>query len=103
MEHQEDTPVPHEKSGNALFVSDWPQYNKPARIVTLGHYYPKNQIGTANNLVRESRGSYSVDAAASPKTVRQNLGWTKLINALAEERQWPIKRLVAMLSPMLES
>lgn len=92
-----------EKSGRALFVPTWPQYNQPAQIVTLGHYYPKSQIGAANHLIREPRSGYHTDAPADPKTIRQNLGWTKLINALTEDRQWSIKRLFALLDPMLEA
>ena len=33
--------------------------------------------------------------------MRQNLGWTQLINSLNAERQWPHKRLFELLDPML--
>ena len=83
----------------ALFRPDWPQYDKPSAIVTLGHYYPKEGRVEANNRVQEERGAYRVK---EERVVRQNLGWTQLINALTEERQWPLKRLFALLDPMLE-
>jgi hypothetical protein len=102
MEQRDETSVPQETNREALFVSAWPQYNRPARIVTLGHYYPRDQIGVANDLVREPGGIYTAGAPADPKTVRRNLGWTKLINALNDERQWPLKRLFAMLDAILE-
>jgi predicted amidophosphoribosyltransferase len=103
MERPEDRARPQEPPEDALFLPAWPQYNRPAHIVTLGHYYPRDQVGEAQNLVREPRASYHVNARAEHRAVRQNLGWTKLINALNEERQWPLKRLFALLDPMLES
>lgn len=102
MEDQEDKSGTEEASREAVFLPDWPQYNKPARIVTLGHYYPKDQFGMASNVVRETRSGYSVNAPAEERAVRQNLGWTQLVNGLNEERQWPLKRLFAILDPMLE-
>src|SRR5579871_4225501 len=101
MEYQVG-PLPPEQNAFALFLPAGAQYNKPSRIVTLGHYYPKNQIEVANHLVREPRATYHADAPSDLKGVRQNLGWTKLLNALADERQWPLKRLFALLDPLLE-
>lgn len=100
-EEPEDASLSQEKRQDTLFLPSWPQYNRPARIVTLGHYYPKAQKGMANDLVRESRASYTTNSPADPKAIRRNLGWTKLINALTEERQWPLKRLFAILDAML--
>lgn len=100
----------------AVFLAAWPAYNKPGRIVTLGHYYPQRQGNAAKTLLRETRSEYS--AAASPfntsntgfnrgvfnrAVMRQNLGWTQLLNALNADRQWPLKRLFALLDPMLAS
>jgi phosphoribosylpyrophosphate synthetase len=84
----------------AVFGSDWPQYNQPDRIVTLGHYYPRSLVETAQELVREPGAAYPIGTDA--RAIRQNLGWTRLINALNDERKWPLKRLFALLDPMLE-
>ena len=102
MEERKDTPEQEDTSRTALFGPDWPQYNRPARIVTLGHYYPQGQIGEAKLLLREPREGYHTDAPAEGRAIRQNLGWTQLINALNDERQWSLKRLFDILDPMLE-
>jgi hypothetical protein len=102
MEEREDTPAPQDGRHQALFGSAWPQYNKPGRIVTLGHYYPREPAGTAKMLLREPRSEYATESPAAGRAVRQNLGWTQLINALNDERQWPLKRLFGILDPMLE-
>lgn len=99
MQEPEDTPGDRRHSGP--FLPDWPQYNKPSRIVTLGHYYPQTHIAAANQLVQEARAGYRTAASANPIAIQKNLGWTQLINALNKERQWPIKRLLALLDPML--
>jgi phosphoribosylpyrophosphate synthetase len=102
MPEPEDMPTPTDKASGALFVPAWPQYNRPARIVTLGHYYPQTQVAPTNQLLRETRADYRTAASIDAKAIRHNLGWTQLINALNTERQWPLKRLFAMLDPMLE-
>ncbi|HZO89440.1 MAG TPA: phosphoribosyltransferase [Chthonomonadaceae bacterium] len=102
MQESEVPPAQPESGRQTLFLPAWPQYNKPTSIVTLGHYYPQSQIGAANNLVREPRGVYRTEAPTEERAVRQNLGWTQLINALNAERQWPLKRLFALLDPILE-
>ena len=87
---------------NRVFLPNCPAYNKPGRIVTLGHYYPQRQLDTAKNVLRESKSEYNASAASNPRAMRQNLGWTELINALNADRQWPIKRLFELLDPLLE-
>ena len=77
-------------------------YNKPNRIVTLGHYYPQRQLDAAKNLLRETKSEYNVSTPGNPSAMRQNMGWTELINALNADRQWPIKRLFGLLDPLLE-
>src|SRR5258708_2067062 len=94
-------PTPEDRENNAIFASGWPEYNKPARIVTLGHYYPKKHAGAAENLLREARGVYTASAPIQPRAMQRNLGWTQLINALNSARQWPLKRLFTLLDPML--
>ena len=101
MQKPEDVPMPTDNASNAVFRPVCPAYNKPGRIVTLGHYYPQQQRDAATTLLRESRSAYGA-AALHPPAMRQNLGWTKLINALNAERQWPIKRLFARLDPILQ-
>ncbi len=102
MEEPEDTQAQQDKSSSALFVPAWRQYNQTGRIVTLGHYYPQDQVAGASSLLRETGGGYSTDPEVDLRMMRRNLGWTQLINALNDERQWPLKRLFQMLDPMLE-
>ena len=78
------------------------RYNTPSRIATLGHYYPKDRIGAAGQALKEARADYGARTAADPQFMSRNLGWTKLVNALNDERQWPLKRLIEILDPMLE-
>ncbi len=92
--------IPDDKAESGIFTSDWSQYNRPAGIVTLGHYYSRESAGTAGKLLRETRGAYTT-APLQPGRMRQNLGWTALIDALNNERKWSLKRLFALLDPML--
>lgn len=78
-----------------IFIPAGEQYNRPAKIVTLGHYYAQGKSTAAQKLVREGRAEYNAGI------VRENAGWTRLINALNGERQWPLKRLYAILDPLL--
>ncbi len=78
-----------------IFLPAGEQYNRPAKIVTLGHYYPAGKSAAAQNAVREARAGYNAGM------VRDNAAWTRLINALNGERQWPLKRLYAVLDPLL--
>ncbi len=80
---------------DSIFTLAGERYNHPAKIVTLGHYYAQGKASAAKNLVRESRADYNADV------VRENAGWTRLINALNKERQWPLKQFYATLDPLL--
>ena len=103
MEDTDVAPSPQKDEKRlGLFTPAWPHYNRPERIVTLGHYYPLGQIAAAKTLLRESKSPYSVDSSANPCAIDRNLGWTKAIQALNEGRQWPLKRLVELIDPMLE-
>ena len=54
-------------------------------------------------MVKEaSPSAYRTDSPYNPSIVRDHLAWTRLINALNAERQWPLKRLYKMLDSMLE-
>ncbi len=106
MHEPGDMETSTEHAGNTIFHEAWPVYNNPNRIVTLGHYYPQRQRAAATTIVRETRSEYNVGAPvapANPYVMRQNLGWTKLVDAFNAERQWSIKRLFGLLDPMLES
>ena len=86
-----------------IFVSAHDVYNKPAKIVTLGHYYPQGKAAAAGNLVREAGpAAYQAGSGLNPRIVRNHIAWTRLINALGQDRQWPLSRLYQMLDPMLE-
>ena len=107
MQDPEATPPPENKAADAVFVPQWNRHNQPGRIVTLGHYYPQGKIGPAKSLVRESQHSYKTGREAEEDgpdaaKIRDHVAWTRLLNALGEDRQWPLKRLFAMLDPMLE-
>ena len=102
MQEPEEVSAPGETARSEVFAPAWPEYNRPGRIVTLGHYYPKKRSGAAEHVLRETRATYTAAAPIQPKSMRQNLGWTQLINALNQERQWPLKRLFDLLDPMLE-
>ncbi len=78
-----------------IFTPSGEQYNRPAKIVTLGHYYSAGKSAAALNAVREARADYNAGK------VNENAAWTRLINALNAERQWPLKRLYAVLDPLL--
>ncbi len=99
---QDSSEDPQGQKEGSIFLPAWPQYNRPGRIVTLGHYYPRNPASEAKTLVREQRSEYRTSASAEERVVRQNLGWTQLINAFNDERQWSLKRLFELLDPMLE-
>lgn len=85
-----------------IFLPRYDQHNKPSKIVTLGHYYPKAQVNQAKTFVEEAmnRGS-SASGDFDANAIRDHLFWTRFINALNAERQWPLKRLFDMLDPML--
>jgi hypothetical protein len=102
MTAPKDSPAPIEIVSDAIFLHSWPAYDRPSSIVTLGHYYPQRQIDVSETLLRESRSSYNAAVPIDPSAMCQNLGWTKLINALNTSRQWPIKRLFERLDPMLQ-
>lgn len=78
-----------------IFTAGGEQYNRPEKIVTLGHYYAQGRSAAAQKSVREGRAGYNAGR------VYENAGWTRLINALNGERQWPLKRLYAVLDPLL--
>ena len=102
MEEPGATPEQHDESVGTIFVPSLPHFHRPGGIVTLGHYYPHSQVESAKGLLREARGGYDAGAAANTRAVGENLGWTRLINALNAERKWPLKRLFAVLDPILE-
>lgn len=78
-----------------IFTPAGEQYNRPAKIVTLGHYYPAGRSAAAQKSVREARADYNAGR------VQENAAWTRLINALNGEQQWPLKRLYAALDPLI--
>jgi len=80
---------------DSVFTPSGEQYNRPAKIVTLGHYYAQGKAADAK-IVRESRAGYNAGR------VRDHAAWTRLINALNRERKWPLKQLYAALDPLLE-
>jgi hypothetical protein len=54
---------PHEQSdesGGAIFVASRPHYNRPGRVVTLGHYYPHSRVEAAKDLLRETKSGYDL-------------------------------------------
>lgn len=88
-----------------IFVPAWDKYNQPTRVVTLGHVYPQGQARAAKNslhVLRESPGSYAAGPPPDPQVMARNAAWTRLLTALNAERQWPLKRLLEQLDPMLE-
>src|SRR5665213_1849751 len=100
MQDPEDIPPPEENTKDSIFVPDWNRHNQPARIATFGHFYPQGKIGPAKTLVRETNTyGYKTDSDASK--VRDHVAWTRLINALGKDRQWPLKRVFALFDPML--
>jgi len=80
-----------------VFVPAADHFNRPARIVTLGHVYASGQGRAAANAVRESRAPYGAD----PQAVARHAGWTRLVAALNAGRQWPLRRLFDQLDPLL--
>jgi len=106
---QEPEVNPESVSAARIFLPECNQHNKPAKIVTLGHYYPQGKVGTAKSLVRESdQRSYransdiALDGSINTSKVRDHIAWTRMINALNNERQWPLKRFYEQLDAMLE-
>ena len=102
----EPAPVPLD-----IFVPSASPYNRPARIVTLGHIYPQGQGRAAKDalrkdalrVVRESGAGYDAAPPADPQAVARNAAWTRLLTALNADRQWPLKRLFEQLDPILET
>lgn len=102
MDELPETP-PDTPAGDGIFLSEWARYNQPGQIVTLGHFYPQGQATVAQNILREvATQGYRVEGTADPAKIGDHLGWTRLLHALAKERQWALKRLFAQLDPMLE-
>jgi phosphoribosylpyrophosphate synthetase len=95
-------------SSSKIFTPANDRYNTPVKIVTLGHYYPRTRIQAARNLVKEASpslyraDSYRADSSYNSSLVGDHIAWTRLINALNNERQWPQKRLYALVDAMLE-
>ena len=81
---------------NSVFTPAGEKYDHPAKIVTLGHYYPSGKVAAARDSVREGRADYDIGR------VQDHLAWTRTINALNKERQWPLNQLYAALDPILE-
>ena len=77
-----------------IFTPAGERFHRPGKIVTLGHYYPHGKAADARR-VRESRAEYNAGV------VEGNAAWTRLMDALAKDRQWPQKRLFALLDPLL--
>ena len=90
-----------ENFSEGVFTSVWSQYNRPERIVTPGHFYPKERAGTARLALQETKAEYGTSSSRETGAMKQNLGWTELINALNNERQWAIKRFFEILDPVI--
>ena len=84
-----------------IFLPATSPLNRPERIVTLGHFYPQGEREGAKTQVAESRAAYGTAPDRETSAMRENLGWTKLIQALNHKRQWPLKRLHELLDPQL--
>jgi hypothetical protein len=84
----------------SVFTPDFDQYNRPAKIVTLGQYYPQPGIAPAKSLIREAKAGYTTNTSDT-KRVQDAVAWTRWINELNKGRQWPLKRLFERLDPML--
>ena len=107
MQDPEVDPKP--VSAARIFLPAWDQHNKPSKIVTLGHYYPQGKILVAKNVIREAdqqgyraNSDIAPDRSINTSKVRDHIAWTRLINALNNERQWPLKRLYEKLDAMME-
>ena len=79
----------------SIFTAAGDRYHHPAKIVTLGHVYAQGKAPDAK-VLREGRAEYNAGV------VRDNAGWTRLVNALNQDRKWALKRLYAVLDPFLE-
>ena len=86
-----------------VFRKTFDTYNAPARIVSLGLYYPVAQVMDATGALRFVREGGDVGySAASVAQIRQAVRWTKWINELNKGRKWVLTRLFERLDPMLE-
>ncbi len=104
MPEPDDRNLETEPESAGCFLPAGVRFNRPNRIVTMGHFYPQEEIAPAKDLLREDRPAYGADAQPEhdARAMRRNLGWTRLLNALNNDRQWPLKRLFAQLDPILE-
>jgi hypothetical protein len=102
MDENRDGEAREDGDAQRLFVPGSDRYNRPGRIVTLGHFYPEREAEAARDQLREPRGEYNAGAPVDRSMMGRNLGWTRLITALNADRQWALKRLTALLDPMLE-
>lgn len=107
MQDPEVDPKP--VSATRIFLAVWDQHNKLSKIVTLGHYYPQGKILVAKNVIREANqqgyranSDIAPDRSINTSKVCDHIAWTRLINALNNKRQWPLKRLYEQLDAMLE-
>ena len=80
---------------NSIFTPAGDRFNHPAKIVALGHVYAQGKVPDPKRL-RESRAEYSAGV------VQDNAAWTRVITTLNRDRKWPLKRLHALLDPLLE-
>src|SRR5690349_7915587 len=92
---------PQDNLSTSLFLPAGSKFDKPNRIVTLGHYYPESHKEAAKTVVQEARETYQTNPDIDLRAMRENLGWTQLINAVNDDRQWPLKRLFEILDPIL--
>ncbi len=85
-----------------IFAAGSPYADAPERILTLGHFYPREARGKAQTRLQETRPAYGAEPPENRFVMHQNLGWTRLITALNAGRQWPLNRLFDLLDPLLE-
>jgi hypothetical protein len=87
---------------NGVFVAAFRGNDDPRRIVTLGSYYPVNQILDASGALRFIKeGGETGYNAASVGAMRDAVRWTRWINDLNRGRKWVLQRLFERLDPML--
>ena len=83
-----------------VFAEAGRRYDQPNKVVTLGPFYPQARAGAARGLLREAKAGYDT-GGASLGQMQSGVEWTRVLNALGQNRRWAHRLLFERLHPLL--